>query len=422
MKQHPRLLVISNDCISNVSSNGRTLRNFLLGWPMDRLAQFCIHSTEPDYDTCCQYFCVSDQEALRSFFTWKCASGEMVSREKNNIKAGTTGNRNSVTMLIREVVWRSMLWAGKPFHQWLKSFSPEVILLQAGDCAFMLHIARTLAEKFNIPLVIYNSEAYIFKKNDYFRSKGIMKLGYYLFHPLLRKEFRKTIMRAGCSIYCCEKLKKEYDAAFSLPSETIYTATEIVRAEEKHIGNVEVAYLGNLGLDRHEGLVEIGNVLQKISPELKLQVYGRAPTLEVERVLNSCKGIEYHGLVPYSRVVEVMRKSDVLIHTESFDDFYREDLQYAFSTKIADSLACGNCFLLYAPENIACSEYLTHNNAAYVVTRKEDLLPTLELLCSDAQARRRYQSNAIELARVNHDAKKNALRFQKIICDSVKKI
>ena len=157
MKQHPRLLVISNDCISNVSSNGRTLRNFLLGWPMDRLAQFCIHSTEPDYDTCCQYFCVSDQEALRSFFTWKCASGEMVSREKNNIKAGTTGNRNSVTMLIREVVWRSMLWAGKPFHQWLKSFSPEVILLQAGDCAFMLHIARTLAAKFNIPLVIYNN-------------------------------------------------------------------------------------------------------------------------------------------------------------------------------------------------------------------------------------------------------------------------
>ncbi len=32
-KKYPRVLIISNECLSLSSSNGRTLRNLLVGWP-----------------------------------------------------------------------------------------------------------------------------------------------------------------------------------------------------------------------------------------------------------------------------------------------------------------------------------------------------------------------------------------------------
>ena len=52
MMQYPRLLIISNECLSSVSSNGRTLRNLLIGWPKEKLAQFHIRRTAPDHSVC----------------------------------------------------------------------------------------------------------------------------------------------------------------------------------------------------------------------------------------------------------------------------------------------------------------------------------------------------------------------------------
>ena len=55
MNEKYRILIISNECLSTSSSNGRTLRNFLLGWPKECIAQFFLKSAEPDYDVCENY-------------------------------------------------------------------------------------------------------------------------------------------------------------------------------------------------------------------------------------------------------------------------------------------------------------------------------------------------------------------------------
>lgn len=423
MKQHPKVLIISNDCISNVTSNGRTLRNFLLGYPCENLAQFCIHDTAPDYTVCKNYYRVSDRDALNAFLKGRAASGKMaVNTPKTAQGSNVQTGRTPITMLIRNIVWNSMRWAGTSFANWVNAFSPELILLQAGDCSFMYDLARKLAAKYQIPLVIYNSEAYYFKKFDYLCSSGIAKLFYPVFHGQLRRSFQKCIRLAKKSIYICDKLKEDYDAEFGLPSETIYTATQLsCKKEENNNSDVQITYLGNLGIGRHEALIEIGQALQYISPELKLQVYGKASDSEILEALENCPGIDFKGFVPYEQVVEIMQKSDILIHAENFSAFYQEDLKYAFSTKIADSLACGRCFLLYAPDNMACSEYLKANQAAYVVNNKEALVPVLKELCANPSSRKLYVLNALRLARENHNEAKNATRFQEILCESGKR-
>ena len=425
MQQYPRVLIISNECISNITSNGRTLRNFLVGWPKENLAQFHIRRSAPDYSVCDNYFFVSDKAALRSFISGERVNGIQSKREDHNSvyanKISKGSKRNAVTMLIREMVWNSMRWAGTEFDGWIERFSPEVVLLQAGDCGFMLRLARRISEKYRIPLVIYNSEAYYLKKRDYFASSKISKLFFPIFHRNFCKEFENTIKHAEKSIYCCDKLKEDYDAYFSLPSEVIYTATEVKPSGEKDdTDSLKISYLGNLGIGRHEGLVEIAEILQRISPHLKLNVYGKIPNQQVQDAFVQCSGIHYCGFVSYEEVLNVIQNSDILVHTESFSDFSKEDLKYAFSTKIADSLASGKCFLVYAPGDMACSEYLRKNQAAYVAGNAEELEAILQTLWKEPKARNVYIDNALQLVQQRHDAEKNARQFEKVLFESIK--
>lgn len=426
MTDYPSLLILGNDCLSQVTANGRTLGNFLQGWPREKIAQFCVHGTAPDKTVCENYYCVSDRAATLSFFRGKPAPRQNlavgVALPRRNF-VSKRRKRNAATMLLRNRIWNSMRWAGPEFDRWLADVAPELILLQAGDCAFMLRLARELKERFDIPLVIYNSEGCYFKAYDYFRSGCLTRLAFPRFRREFCLEFEKTMAVAAKAVYCCEKLKQDYDAVFSTPSQVLHTATQLrpdtVAGERK---SMRISYLGNLGLGRHESLVEIGDALHRISPELKLDIYGKIPDAQVSRAFSACPGIRYRGFVSYEEVRRLMAESDILIHAESFAEFSREDLKYGFSTKIADTLAVGRCFLLYAPETIACSEYLRKYDAAWVVSNKETLFLVLRDLCGKPELRMRFAENGRRLAEKNHSWEKNAQRFQQILlqqCEAV---
>ena len=414
----PRVLIIGNECLSQSSSNGRTLRNFLVGWPKEKLAQFYIHADAPDFDVCGNYYCVTDGQALQAFLG-KGKSGGVVT-EASKTEAGQASlkqsrGRNAKTMLARELIWNSKRWGYKAFAQWVKEFDPQLLLLQAGDCGFMCKLARKLAKKHQIPLVIYNSEGYYFKKFDYFRATGLAHRLYPVFYGQFCRQFRKVMQMAAETIYICEPLQQDYEKEFSHSSHTVYTATGVTAGEKQPHEGFVASYLGNLGVGRHEPLIEIGNALQKISPELRLHVYGKVPNEQVQAALEGCPGICMKGFVPYEQVVEVLQQSDLLVHGESQDPFYREDLKYGFSTKMADSLASGTCFLLYAAPELACARYLKDRQAAYVVSDGAELEQTLRLLVEDPMARSRYLENAAKTVRENHREEVGIARFQEIL-------
>ena len=424
-QEYPRMLIISNECLSQSGSNGRTLRNFLTGWPTDCLAQFSLQSRDPDFAVCQRYFCVTDGQALKACLGRGQGGGVVVQRASEADGAGQLPkqkktSRTALTMLLRELVWNSRRWTKNGFWPWVESFDPQLVLLQAGDCGFMFRLAEDIARKYQIPLMIYNSEAYYFKNFDYFRAKGLAHWCYPLFRWQFCRQFKKTLVQAAGSIYICKALQMDYDKEFFLPSETVYTATTICPGQkEKENKTFTVSYLGNLGVGRHEPLVTIANVLQSISSELFLDVYGKIPDKIVQAAFDACPGIRYKGFVPYERVVEIMQSSDLLVHGENFSGFYREDLKYAFSTKTADSLASGTCFLLYAPEEMACTRYLTENEAAYVVSDLDTLKETLRMLVEQPDKRQRYIKNALAVVEKNHRAEHCAKRFQEILRKAV---
>ncbi len=419
-KVYPNLLVIANNSLSENNSNGRTLAGFLKGWQKNNIAQIYISGEIPSSKVCDNFFQITDSDVLKGFFK-KNTIGKQVSNANEinnsvNVRKIIKGKTIS-KMIMRDILWGTNVWWNKKLRNWIRTFSPDIILFFAGESVFTYKMVMKIAKYCNIPIVVYNSEGYYFKEKNYLKNGGfISDLIYPLFHSNFKRVFRKLMKKAVHTVYINDKLKNDYDKEFNLPSTTIHTASDVegkIKSENNRIPIV--SYLGNLGVGRHVALVEIAKALNAVNPDYKLNIYGKISNDTVNEAFKNCSAINYCGLVPYSEVIEVMHKSDLLVHGEKFDDFTKWDLKYAFTTKIADSLSCGTCFFVYAPRELACTEYLLENECACVVTQKDKLKESLEQILTDEDLRNKYIQKELEIAKRNHNSIENCKKFQKIL-------
>lgn len=427
MTHYPRILVLSNNSFSLSNSNGRTLGSLFHGWPKDRIAQFCVSSDGADFDVCNNYYCITDGDVMHSLLTLRAAP-------RHNLKNGSKINSNrqggyirhrktSFKMLCRNTAWILGLWKGKEFWSWVDTFCPDVIMLQNGDSYFMLELALDIKRQTKAKLMVFNTEGYyLFKHNYYSADTGFWdKSLFKIYKRLYNGWFRKLMKNVSYSIYGNELLKADYDIAFNTDkSDVIYTSSELVFDRAKFENKIPTfSYLGNLGLDRHKSLIEIGEMLQFINCNYYLDVYGQSPNNEIRDCLLSSKGIRFQGLVEYEKVKEIIRKSDILFHVENQANKWLVELKYAFSTKIADSIASGKLFILYASDSIACAKYILDSKAGAYVRNKDELIEVLTTVISVKAYRDKILDNAEKVALENHNKDNNSKRMHALVCNVV---
>ncbi len=420
--KYPKILVISHNCFSQSGSNGRTLANFFIGYPEEQLAQFYIYNEMPDSSVCRNYYRVTDKEAVKSIV------GENVGTVIKNETQKSTNEiciseyrkpkKTPLIYLLRECVWSAGRWKNKKLKDWIDSIAPDLILFQAGDAAFLFAFAHKLAEERDIPLVIYNSESYYFKEKNYLKNSLGAKFWYKILHWNFKRCASRAIVFSSASIYISDMLQQLYYNEFKKPSYTIMTSTELVGEYNYSKGvDTRITYMGNLGVGRTDTLIELGKILQSIDENYKINVYGRASE-DVITLLKGSQGIRYCGFVPYKECVKIMMESTLLIHVENFSEFYLEDSQYAFSTKIADSLASGTCLFLYAPKEISCSQYLNEHQAACVANDSKAAYDKLQELLKNEDLRNNYAKRGMEIVRENHSLENNRKKFWHILMEA----
>lgn len=416
----PRILVISNNCLSLRNSNGRTLFNLLSYLPSQNLANFYVRDEVSDIPHLSNFYRVTDQQALHAWKTRKPADGKIATEIIQNGETSKTpkDNKNPLFSLLRDVIWTSEAWLSSSFHAWLDVFNPEIIILQAGDAPFLFRLARRLALQRHIPLVIYNTEDYCFKRYNYMSRR--FRFFYPLFRHKLYRQVKQAIKAAHTCIYNSEQLKSEYEHHFVHRAEVIMmAATEEING--KHVStkndSLRCTYLGNLGVGRHHSLIEIGNVLHQKG--LNLDVYGPANENIINELQNAL-GVSYRGVVDYQEVQNIMRESDLLIHAESFGPYAIKDLRFAFSTKIADSLASGVPFFLYAPKELTCTVYLSPLIPDFVATSKDDMISKLNSFI-DGQSTYPWLDKILPIVKQNHSLRANQQHLSAIITEAIHK-
>lgn len=413
---YPKVLVVANNCFSLTNSNGRTLGNFFEGWPVRNLAQFCLGLENPNEAVCQNYFCVTDSDAVRSFVfrsrAARAGDGQTQTQARSN---RSNRKKTALLALIRHLVWSSKRWMTPEFWQWVDHFDPDLVLLQNGDSAFMLQLALNISRKRNIPLVVFNTEGYYFFRKNYMHEHWTDFICYPLYRGIYRRRFRRMIACAACSIYGNSLLKEDYDCEFDRPGAVLYTSSSLsFEPREFDAAHPRFSYLGNLGLDRTYALIEIANALHYIDGNYYLDVYGKLP-LSMEGIFDNCRSIRYHGMIDYDRVTEVMRSSDLLFHAEAFCGKWTSSLKYGFSTKIADSLASGCNFMLYAPSYIAGSKYIIENGAGWYVGNPRELIDVLRRFLSDGRERAAVLRRAEAVAAANHNPGRNSAKFLELL-------
>ena len=422
-EKQKRVLVISNNCFSKTNSNGRTLGNLFYGWPKDKLAQFCISTDSVDCETCTNYYIVTDSEVLQSVAKMRltkrlqinslCLEGRNKSNDVTGIKKR---KKTAFAAIVRHFLWNTHVWKTKEFKLWLDSFNPQVIVWQCGDSAFLMDIAYNIARERKIPLLIYNTEDYYFKEKNFMQAHFLDFIMWPYFRSMYRNHFRRTLLYASHIVHLNKSIKILHDAEFDCPSDVIYNCSGL--SFKEHILCKEspvFSYLGNLGVNRHIPLIEIGKILNEFNPEWTLHIYGAA-TREVECAFEDSPGIIYHGKIAYDEVVNTIYETDILFHVEAQTGTYKNDLKYAFSTKIADSLSSGSCFLVYASMDLAVSKYIAETKSGWVVSDKKSLLDTIRNIINDDNTRKEVLLNAKRTAEKNHQLIKNASKFRTIIC------
>ena len=419
--EYKNLLVISHNCFSKTGSNGRTLSNYIKGWKHDKIAQLYIHPEKPDFEVCSQYYCISDSDILKSILRKENPAGCIVKdenkKENNAKKSNNKSVKNSFMFIMRELAWESRIWDEKGLKLWVDTFKPEIILVQAGDSSFLFNIALSIAQKYSAEIVIYNTEGYYFKKTSYLQENKISKYMYPILNKHFKKCYEKLVGAAKCEIYNCSLLAEDYASVLHTNNQVIMNTSEFTDEKVVYPKKKKIIYAGNLGLYRHKSLIEFANALQKVDSNMWVDVYGKIPNERVREELMACQGIRFHGFISYEKLKIELRESQYLLHVESFDQFYKEDLKYAFSTKIADSLAAGSCLFVYAPGNMAISQYLRNSNAAVLINHSEMLVKEISYVLNDEYITKQYSDNGRKLAELNHDIKKNRRKFIAALLD-----
>jgi hypothetical protein len=412
-----KLLIVSNNCLSQHNSNGRTLLNLLSGFKRENLFQIYTSGEYTDDRYCAASYRLTNRDAINSYRGVRPANAQSDAASSENMPAAekTGGRKTALTMLLRDLAWDWSVKLKKYIFDWAQDKHPDAILLQMGDSTHLIHIAVELSEKLNLPLITYNTEDYYFKNYDYMAQNVKPGIIYKLFHKRFCGKFKRMMALKPVCIYNCEGLRDIYDKEFNSKGEVVFCSTDMQRTETvNNQGNI--LYAGNLGVGRHIPIVEIGNVLDEMG--LCFDVYGNA-TDEVKKILEQSPGIKYHGVVSYDENCRNIANSRLLVHVEGFDEYFSKDTRFAFSTKIADYCASGIPVFMYAPEWCESTQYALKYNLAFVADSKEKLKEELQAALYDKEKREMKISAALNAVMQNHQMDKNgqlAVRIAESAC------
>lgn len=390
-----RVLVIANAALSLSDSNGRTMAMILSKYKPEQLAQFYTYGKQ-DPSICHSYYRVSDSEAFRSFLKRQEIGGQTAPNEEKQQILNTSKNklkRTPLTMLLREFVWKHGKWCGAKVWRWVDEFNPTVIFINVADNIFLIDFAICVAKRYQIPVVVFSTEEFPFKKYNYLTKR--FSIFYWLFNAKLNMAYRGIAKFVKNGYFNSPMLRNEYAKRYSYPCYVAMNKSQIEWIENAEIPDiVRISYLGNLGLNRHLPLIEIADVIAEILPGTKLDIYGRIPNSAVEMAFDNCKNINYIGFVSYEEVTRIIHESTLVIHAETQEAFYIRDLRYGFSTKIADSVCSGTPLLIYGDVSMAVMDFIKKEDCAFICANRSQLKTVVKAALTDVEARKRVLKNA----------------------------
>lgn len=422
-----KVLIISHNATSNINNMGKTIKSLFSAFEKEELCQLYVHPAIPDADICSSYYRITDASVLRGYFSLQ-APGEEIStiehiknenrifeNEKTSAIYGRKNNHTAFKRILRDIMWNFSRWDSKGLYEWLEREKPTCIFLAPGYAKFIYDIAIKISKRLSIPIITYICDDYYFVKTPK-SIVGRIQLS------LLKKKMSALMDISSHLIVICQEMKDVYSKKFSLPISVIMTGSVIDKPVKHNKSTNEIqklCYFGNLSCNRHVSLCEIGRALTRINEvydaEFELDIYSGENNEAILNPLREIESVNICGFVTGQAFEKAFLSSDILIHTEAFDDESIDLVKFSISTKIADSLASGIPLFAYGPKKVASIQHLLRNQCAIVATSEDSVFDILTGTLTDENARSAVVTDAIKTAKKYHNADENGRRVKELL-------
>lgn len=428
---HEKVLIVGT-VPYNKKMTSRAFEAYFSNWEHERLAQVFSNPLTPVKGHCSTLYQITDAQLLRRAMGKNVTVGKIFLREdlpddfekakpthkdsgiiKRLYKIGS--RKNSVSCLMRKLLWKKSRWCTEKFNRWLDDFSPECIFLSFSDDFFIPEIALYAAQRFDIPIVSSIGDDY------YFNDRFSLNPFYYLYRSLFKKLIRKVFAHQGSAIYIGDKIRDKYNQEFSLNGKTVYLCSELERRAFRPINadNPSICYFGNIRQGRNESLSAIATALGKINPNYRLTVCSGQNDADVIRVLTNNPFIDFLGSIPYEEVKQRSLDADVLVIVEGFKNKHVNITRYSLSTKAADALASGAAILAYGSPECGVIEYMQSTGGAMVCTSEKELEACIRKLLFDTDSQHSNYQNAEKAAAEHHRLQRSTAVFEGVVKECV---
>ena len=382
-----RILVISNNVLSNTKNNGKTIYSFFDTLPKDCINQIYFSNEFPEIEGY-NYFRISDKDIIKGIFNHHRGNKVLAEIKRPNEIKNVLGKkipRNVLTCYCRDLIWYKK-WYSIELNDWLNSISPTIVFFVAGDTFFSYEICNFVINKFNCRLYTYVTDDYVLpqKKNSLLcnlRRKSNFRL---LDNCIKKSEY----------LYVVSPLMKQYyDKLFNVDSHIIVNMADshiLENTIKKQTTNIEFVYAGSLYYGRIEVLIKLINVLKEYNNthvnKGVLKIFSSTVLTKKQLDILNCINVsEYMGAVNSTELCKVLNNADVLVFVESFDEKYIEKTKLSLSTKLPEYMSLKKPILAIGPETIGSIDYI--KNETFCVTDLKKISEVIQTIFNSDEER-----------------------------------
>lgn len=367
-----RILILSNNCISNTESNGRTHGSLFNYYKNKRYLHNFYISGIPDvadvnYVSFSMKKCLISRISFGLFksspnsFSNNCVSASIKKRGKNIL------SKIPLFHLLRNFLLNSRT-NRNILLDYVKDNRIELIQIWGSNVPCLYKFGVFLSKKANIPLTILTGEDYPIKKYNFINKFSLI---FPFFRKKLYREAKMAYSLSEVNFFNSEDLKRAYENEFYIKKTVLFTFPSILNADDFiNIKGNNILYAGNLYSGRCDSLLEIADMLKPRN--INIDVYGNVDLRNLKKLVER-KNVIYHGLVSYNCVLDAMRKAEILLHIEGFSPEYINDCKYAFSSKLSDCFCSGKKVFIYGPLEISGVKFVHSLDCRIVASNKFEL-------------------------------------------------
>lgn len=407
-----KVLLIAVAPVRRDLTSGNTFSNLFEGMEGVEFSNIYMKAGTPDNNFISQYFQVTPKMVLRNLICKNIPAGKRltdfestdeISNRQRVIYDQMRLTRFQILFWCRDLIWSFGNWKSEELKSYIDDIDPDIIFAPIYDKTYGNRMVEFVQKYSKKPMV-----GYIW--DDVYSLKQFSLSPLYWIDRLIKRHYIRRAVSCCKYLYVIsDKQKREYTKLLNTECRLLYKGNHFggePKAKKNISKPLHLVYMGNIAFGRWKALVEIVKALKIINKnEVKadLSIYTLSPkSKKMNRKLN-VEGIsQVMPVVPPEEVETIHRNADVLVHVEPMN--LKDMLSYrlSFSTKIVDYFHSSRCILAFGGRGTATMEYLKDHDAALVINKKCEIVPTLKRIIENPEILNEYSVKAWKCGKKNH--------------------